>query len=120
VKSAVGGNKKIWAAIGASALLAATALPALAVEQSVTATVTPQLVALSILDGEVNYGFLGAEATKNTLTLSDPQTVTNNGNVVENFLIRGQDSTPSNWILAATAASEAYRHEFSITATFPE
>ena len=111
-------NKKIWTAIAAGTFLAATALPALAAghEGTVSATVTPQLVALSILDGEVNYGFLGANASQNTVTLVDTQVVTNDGNVVEDFNVRGQDST--NWTLAATADSEQYKHEFTTTGTF--
>ena len=112
-------DRRIWTAIGASALLAATALPAFAVDidSTVTATVTPQLVALSIVDGAVDYEFLGASASKDTLNPADTQVVSNDGNVPEDFDVRGQDS--ASWTLAATPASEAYRHEFSITATFP-
>ena len=111
-------NKKIWTAIGASALLAASVLPALgATQDSVTATVTPQLVAVSILDGDVDYGFLGANSSQDTITLTDTQIVSNDGNVAQDFDIKGQSS--ASWALAASADVEQYRHEFSKTATFP-
>ena len=111
-------NKKIWTAIGASALLAATALPALAVEEdTVTATVTPQLIAVSILDGDVDYGFLGANASKDTLTPVDTQVISNDGNVAQDFDVKGQNS--ASWTLAATVGAEQYKHEFSNSGSFP-
>ncbi len=111
-------NKKIWTSIGGAAILAASALPALAADNaSVTATVTVENIAISVSDGSITYGTLAAGASQDTVTLTDPQTVTNDGNVAENFLIRGQDS--ANWTLEASAGTEQYKHEFSITATFP-
>lgn len=111
-------DRRIWAAIGGAAILAASALPALAAtEQGVTATVTVENIAISVSDGSIAYGTLAANTSQDTVTLTDPQTVTNDGNIAENFLIRGQNS--ASWTLAAAAASEAYKHEFSITATFP-
>ncbi len=112
-------NRKIWAAIGGAALVAATALPALAADNdAVTATVTPTLVAVSITDGVVDYGTLGAGTSKDTLSPADTQVVSNDGNINEDFVIKGQNSTPDGWTLAATAASEAYKHEFTTTGTF--
>ena len=111
-------NKKIWTAIAAGTFLAATALPALAVDidSTVTATVTPQLVALSIVDGDVDYEFLGANASRDTVTQGDTQVVSNDGNVPEDFDVRGQDS--ANWTLEAAAGNEQYKHEFTTTGTF--
>jgi hypothetical protein len=83
---------------------------------SVTATVTVQNISVTVSDGTVAYGTLGQNATKNTCTLVDTQTATNNGNVTENFNIKGQAST--NWTLGATAGSNIYTHKFS-TATCP-
>ena len=111
-------NKKIWTAIGASALLAATALPALAAETGeVTATVTPQLVSLTITtDGSVAYGTLASNASQNTVSLGETQTVQNNGNVNEDFRIKSSDavSAGTDWDLAATTGVDQYVHQFSI------
>ena len=111
-------NKKIWTAIGASALLAATALPAIAAtEDSVSATVTPQLVSLTMTsDGNVAYGTLASNASQDTVALTDTQTVQNNGNVNEDFRIRSSDavSAGTNWDLGATTDIDQYVHQVSI------
>jgi len=83
---------------------------------TVTATVTVQNISVSVTDGTVTYGTLAQNSTKNTCDLTDTQTATNNGNVTENFNIKGQNST--NWTLGATAGSDIYTHKFS-TATCP-
>jgi hypothetical protein len=84
-----------------------------------TYTVIPQIttasatiVSVSVSDGTINYGTLPANSSKSTCTseLNDAQIVTNNGNVNENFLIRGQNST--NWTLAATPGTNQYVHKF--------
>jgi len=56
---------------------------------------------------------LGSNTTKSTCTseLNDAQTVTNDGNVAENFNIEGQNS--ANWTLAATAGSDQYVQKFA-------
>ena len=109
-------NRKIWAAIGGAAILAATALPAFAVEESVSATVTPVFIAVSIDDGVVNYGTLAVDTSQDTVTQGDTQAVKNDGTVAEDFLIRGQNSAA--WVLAASAGDEEYKHEFTKTGTF--
>lgn len=80
---------------------------------TVTATVTVQNISLSVSDGSVAYGTLASNTTKSTCTseLNDLQTVTNNGNVAENFNISGQNS--ANWTLAATAGTDQYVHKFA-------
>lgn len=84
-----------------------------------TYTVIPQIttassaiISVSVADGAVTYGTIPANSTKSTCTseLNDAQTVTNDGNVNENFNIRGQNS--ANWTLAATAGSDQYVHKF--------
>jgi hypothetical protein len=65
----------------------------------------------------VEYGTLAAGASEDTVTLGDTQTATNNGNVTEDFNIKGQNS--ANWTLGPTSGDEIYRHEFSNTASFP-
>jgi hypothetical protein len=75
-------------------------------------TTVAATVSVSVSDGAISYGILPANSTKSTCTseLNDAQTVTNDGNVTENFLIRGQNS--ANWTLAATAGSNQYVHKF--------
>jgi hypothetical protein len=84
-----------------------------------TYTVIPQIttasatiISVSVSDGAVAYGTLPLNTSKSTCTseLNDAQIVTNNGNVTENFLIRGQNS--ANWTLAATAGTDQYVHKF--------
>ena len=80
------------------------------IPQITTAAAT--VVSVSVSDGTVAYGTIGQNTTKSTCTseLNDAQTVTNDGNVTENFLIKGQNS--ANWTLAATAGTDQYVHKF--------
>ena len=84
-----------------------------ATEGSVTATVTVQSISLTVTDGTVAYGVLVVNTSTSTLGLTpvDTQTATNNGNVTENFNIRGTNS--ANWTLQAAAGNEQYVHKFS-------
>jgi|GEM_PF-2258819 len=70
------------------------------------------VVSVSVSDGKVAYGIIPADTSKSTCTseLNDAQTVTNDGNVTENFNIRGQNS--ANWTLASSAGNDQYVHEF--------
>jgi hypothetical protein len=70
------------------------------------------IVSVSVSDGNVNYGILTTDTNQDTTAsgLNNSQTATNNGNVNENFLIRGQDS--ANWILSGSVGSEQYTHKF--------
>ncbi|OGH43577.1 MAG: hypothetical protein A3H50_01690 [Candidatus Levybacteria bacterium RIFCSPLOWO2_02_FULL_37_10] len=52
-----------------------------------------------------------AGASKTTIDLTDTQTLTNDGNVLETFNIKGQN-TACPWTLAATAGTDQYTHEF--------
>ncbi len=74
-------------------------------------TLTPT-ISVTVSDGVVTYGTIPANTTKSTCSteLNDAQTVTNNGNVNENFNIRGQNS--ANWTLGATAGSNQYVQKF--------
>lgn len=91
-------------------------------EQNITATVTFQQISLTATDGSIAYGTLAAGATKNTVTLSDPQTITNTGNVNEDFEIKGLATTTggtcTHWTLLGTGTPGAneYGHEWSINA----
>lgn len=79
---------------------------------SVTATVTTQNISLTVTDGSIAYGTLTANTSKSTIAadLNETQTATNNGNIAEDFNIRGQNS--ANWTLAATSGSDQYVHKF--------
>ncbi len=76
---------------------------------TVTATVTVQNVSVTVADGVVSYGVLGSNSSAGT-NASDTQTATNNGNIAEDFVIKGQNT--ANWTLGATAASDQYIHRF--------
>lgn len=120
-------NRKIWAAVGGAAILAATALPAFAAESTVSATVTPTLVALSVVDGTVAYGVLtlspnsGSPVTKSTVDLGQTQVITNDGNVNEDYAVKSSDatggSTPWNLVAAASISTDAYDHQYSTNGT---
>ena len=79
---------------------------------TVTATVTVQNISVSVSDGEVSYGTLAVNTSQDTTSgnLDDSQTATNDGNVTENFNIKGQDSAA--WTLASSAGADQYVHEF--------
>jgi len=80
---------------------------------TVSATLTVQNVSLTVSDGTVAYGTQSAGAMTSTLLTGDIQTVTNNGNITENFNIKGQDS--ANWTLASSSSTDQYTHQFSTT-----
>jgi len=78
----------------------------------VAATVTVQNISVTVSDGIVAYGTLAAGGSKDTVTPSDLQTATNNGNITETINIRGTNSAA--WTLAGTASGATnYKHEFS-------
>ena len=88
----------------------------------VTATVTPKLISIKIANGypsSVDYGVwdLGsAEATPISPTADPVLRVENNGNIQENFRIRGADATAtgSTWELSDTQGSKMYIHKFGL------
>ena len=98
--------------LGLVGMVVATAVKAVDTA-SVGATVTVQNISVSVSDGVVAYGTLAVNTTKSTLAgeLNDLQTATNDGNVTENFNIRGQNS--ANWTLGASAGADQYVHKFS-------
>ncbi len=105
--------KKLFATIGILTMIGMVVAVGVgaADEATVTATVTVQNISVSVSDGTVPYGTLGLDSTENTCDLPDTQTATNDGNVTEDFNIRGQNST-DGWTLAATAGSDQYVHNF--------
>lgn len=87
---------------------------------TVAATVTTQNISVAVSDGTVSYGVLGTNESKSTIAtdLNDLQTATNDGNINEDFNIRGTNS--ANWTLAAAAGADQYVHRFcTATCTSP-
>ncbi|MDY0097496.1 MAG: hypothetical protein RBS01_04060 [Candidatus Dojkabacteria bacterium] len=79
---------------------------------TVAATVTAQNISLSVSDGTISYGILAVSTTKATVNLApvDTQTVTNDGNVTEQFNIKGTDS--ADWTLESAVGPNQYVHKF--------
>jgi hypothetical protein len=75
---------------------------------------TPPTVSVSVSDGAIDYGIMTTNASKSTIDLNDMQTATNDGNVTENFNIKGQDATGAGctWTLASTNGVDQYVHQF--------
>ena len=86
-----------------------------ATEATVSATVTSQLVAITVADGNVAYGILPVNTNADTVTLGQTQVVTNGGNVNVDLSVKSSDAVGrTNWNLAATnAALNEFTHEFS-------
>lgn len=76
---------------------------------TVTATVTPQIISVTVDVSDVDYGILDVSETS---APSSVITATNNGNVAEKLEIKGSDST--NWTLSDTAiGADIFMHEFA-------
>lgn len=82
------------------------------VQDSVTATVTPSNVALSVAPGTVAYGTISLSSTADTTStgLNNSQTITNDGNVNQDFTISGQNTAA--WTLSGTSGANTYIHQF--------
>jgi len=90
-----------------------------ATTSDVSATVTAELISVSVADGTVAFGTLGLNTTEHTATggnALETQIATNDGNVTANFGIRSSDAVSggTNWELAASAGTDAFTHEFSV------
>lgn len=112
-------DRRIWAAIGGAAILAASALPALAAESAqVSATVTPGIISVIVDNSSVAYGTVEVPSTDNTPTGDTIIGATNNGGVPENFTIRGADATgdTETWTIVDGAPGGSttfnYNHKF--------
>ena len=96
-----------------------------ATEDTVSATVTPKLITVTVTDGSVDYGTLGLDTTKNTALLNDPanlegmtpvqtQTATDGSNVDVALNIKSSDAVGgTNWdLVAATGVQDKFVHKF--------
>ena len=83
---------------------------------TVEATVKVQHISINISsDGSIDYGALAVGTSATTATgdgdnIDDTQTATNDGNVTEDFDIKGQDT--ASWALDTTTGADQYVHEF--------
>lgn len=93
-------------------------------EQGITASVCPELVSLTVSPNSVDYGVLALGATDQAPAPAYV-TVANNGNVTEDFTIKGADAVASpsgTWSLCWTGGActipgiDKYVHEFSTDA----
>ena len=115
-------GKKFLAIVGIFSLAALSfGLAAIgATSASVTATVTPQIVSITVTDGTVDYGVLDTSETANTITLTQSQTITNGSNVSANVSLRSSDAyvvpDTTDWALAGATGSNAYIHSYDIDA----
>jgi len=81
----------------------------------VSATVKVQSISVSVSPGTVDYGTLTANSIEDTTSngVNTSQTATNDGNVTEDFNIKGEDvSAGCSWTLAETQGDEQYFHNF--------
>ncbi|MFA5128108.1 MAG: hypothetical protein WC457_03870 [Patescibacteria group bacterium] len=76
-------------------------------------SVTP-VVSVTVSDGVVSYGTIAENSSVSTIDLGDLQTITNNGNVTEDFAIKGQDGSGGGctWTLATSNGADQYVHRF--------
>lgn len=114
VKSAFGG-KKILIGLAVLSLVLGVAVPVWATDtETVSCTVTPKLIALTVEDGSVDYGPLDLNSEKSTKDLGDNQTVTNTGNVNEEIEVKTSDAIGgTTWTAASTAGSDQFVHFWS-------
>lgn len=85
---------------------------------TVSATVTPQNISVSVADAAIAYGVLTLSSVEDTTSggVNDSQTATNDGNVTEDFNIKGANTTGGTaWTLAATIGADQYKHSFCTT-----
>lgn len=92
-----------------------------ATSADVTATVTPGVISVSVSPGTVAYGTVGVPTTDNIPTGDTIINADNNGNIPENFLIKGANATGGTvtWNITTGAPSGAsgtpaygYNHKF--------
>lgn len=116
-------KRKILAVLALAAFIAVGLAGPAAAGDTVTATVTPGLVAVSVTDGSVAYGTVNLSDKKNTVTgdtfggAAETQTVKNDGTIAANLLLKSSDATATttwNLVACGSVASEAFGHQFEL------
>ena len=94
-------------AVGTGAGAASTA--------TVAATVTAELISVSVVDGSVAYGILSVDTNEDTVALSQTQVVTNDSNVTADLDVKSSDAVGgTDWdLVAAVGSLDEFTHEFS-------
>ena len=84
-------------------------------EAPVSATVTAELITISVASGSVTYGILPTDTNEDTVSLSQTQVVTNDSNVAVDLEVKSSDAAGGTpWNLAATnEALDEFTHEFA-------
>jgi len=81
---------------------------------SVECTVTPELIALTVTDGEVTYGTLGLNEEENTKNLGENQTVANTGNVNEQIQVKTSNAIGgTQWTVGTVGTQDVFEHYWS-------
>jgi len=82
----------------------------------VTATVTVQNVAMTLSNNSVTYGTMSVGTTKDTTATGTGESTyaTNIGNVLQDFNIKGANSSSSGvgWTISTAAGSDTYAHHY--------
>jgi hypothetical protein len=86
--------------------------PANAEEKTVSASITPLVISLSLTPDSITYGTKQAGIGE-VVSVPESVTVKNTGSVAQDFKIRGGNSLSSQWTLAATAGQNQFVHLFS-------
>jgi len=113
-------TNKIWLKVICALLIAAAPLVGIgkafaASTSTVSATIEPQNISVTVTDGSVAYGTVGLSGAEDTTSggVNDSQTATNNGNIGEDFNITSTNATGgTDWTLAGTIGSNQYKHSF--------
>lgn len=98
------------------------AIPGLAEESAnVALTVTPQVISVTVTDGDVAYGVLSFSETNNTFDgdAQETQTITNQSNIPVDISVSSTDATGTteDWELADTPGAATFSHLYDIDAT---
>jgi hypothetical protein len=109
-----------------SALVVAFILPVFALDQDqepIAVTVTPKLVAISVSPTTVSYGTVSLGVGKTAP--SDSITVTNSGNVAEDFDIEGDNASTAGgmWSLVSGSGSPGanqFKHSFNLGPSYDD
>jgi hypothetical protein len=107
--------------VACSAFAVLLALPVLAEEETISASVTPLIIDITVSDGAVSYGTLSPGGTRNTLG-SDSQRITNQSNVPVDIRLRSSDADDINppiatdWALTgcASVGTDTFGHQYDI------
>jgi len=81
---------------------------------TVSCTVTPKLISVTVTDGEVHYGTVEVDSEKSSKDVGENQTVTNNGSVNEKIEVKTSNASGGTaWTAAGTAGNNQFVHYWS-------